>query len=131
ARAEPRDGGAKLNLRRGCAFVGRRTDVSSYRGTADRPERAAAITAVVAIHVVLAIVILSGLDVRNVRQAVDRMTTIDINEPPPPPAVEQPKPAAKPQAMKKPEGAAAKKAEPTPAVAPQPKLPVSSPIPAA
>jgi protein TonB len=33
--------------------------------------------------------------------------------------------------VKKPEGAAAKKAEPTPVVAPQPKLPVPTPIPAA
>jgi len=33
--------------------------------------------------------------------------------------------------MKEPEGAAAKKAEPSPIVAPQPKLPVPSPIPAA
>jgi protein TonB len=40
--------------------------VSSYRGTAERPERAMAVAAVVAIHVVLAIVILSGLDVRTV-----------------------------------------------------------------
>jgi protein TonB len=105
--------------------------VSSYTGNADRPERAAAIAAVVAIHVVLAIVILSGLDVRNVRRAVETMTTIAINEPPPPPPIQQPKPAPKPQAMKKPEGAPAKKAEPTPVVAPQPKLPVPSPIPAA
>ena len=106
--------------------------MSSYRGTADRPDRAAAIAAVIVIHFVLAIILLSGLDVRNVRQAVERMTTIAINEPPPPPPpVQPPKPAAKPEAMKKPEGAAAKKAEPTPMVAPQPKLPVPSPIPAA
>lgn len=93
--------------------------MSSYTGNADRPERAAAIA------------ILSGLDVRNVRRAVETMTTIAINEPPPPPPIQQPKPAPKPQAMKKPEGAPAKKAEPTPVVAPQPKLPVPSPIPAA
>ena len=105
--------------------------MSSYRGTADRPDKAVAIVAVIAIHAVLAIVILSGLDVRNVREAVDRMTTIAINEPPPPPPIQQPKPAVKPQAMKKPEGAAAKQAQPTPVVAPQPKLPVPSPIPAA
>lgn len=106
--------------------------MSSYSGTAERPERAAAIAAVVAIHLVLAIIILSGLDVRNVRKAVERMTTIAIEEPPPPPpVVELPKPAPKPEPMKKPEGAAAKKAEPTPVIAPQPKLPVPSPLPAA
>jgi protein TonB len=105
--------------------------VSSYRGTADRPDKAKAIVAVVAIHAALAFIILSGLDVRSVRQAVDRMTTIAINEPPPPPPIQPPKPAPRPQPMKKPEGAAARKAEPTPVVAPQPKLPVASPIPTA
>lgn len=105
--------------------------MSSYTGTADRPERAAAIAAVVAIHVALAIIILSGLDVRNVRQAVDHMTTIVINEPPPPPKIQPPKPAPKPEQIKKPEGVAARKAEPTPLVAPRPKLPAPSPIPAA
>lgn len=105
--------------------------VSSYRGTAERPDQAKAIAAVVAVHAALAFVILSGLDVRNVRQAVERLTTIAISEPPPPPPIQPPKPAPKPQAMKKPEGAAAKQAKPTPVVAPQPKLPVPSPIPAA
>ena len=104
--------------------------MSSYRGTVGRPDRAAAIAAVIAIHAVLAIIILSGLDVRTVRRAVDRMTTIAIREPPPPPPLQPPKPAPKPQA-KEPEGTAAKKAEPTPVVAPQPKLPLPSPIPAA
>jgi protein TonB len=105
--------------------------VPSYRGTADRPDQAKAIAAVVAVHAALAFVILSGLDVRDVREAVERMTTIAINEPPPPPPIVRVKPAPKPQAMKKPEGAAAKQAQPTPVVAPQPKLPVLSPIPAA
>jgi protein TonB len=106
--------------------------VSSYLGTADRPDRAKAIAAVVAVHVALAFVILSGLSVSTVRQAVERMTTIDIREPPPPPPVQPPpKPAPRPEAMKKPEGAQAKKAEPTPVVAPQPRLPIQSPIPAA
>jgi protein TonB len=105
--------------------------VSSYRGTADRPDRAKAIAAVVAVHAALAFVILSGLNVRKVSEAVDQLTTISIRQPPPPPPVQQAKPAAKPAPAKRPEGAAAKKAEPTPVVAPQPKLPVPSPIPAA
>lgn len=103
----------------------------SYRGNADRPDQAKAIAAVVAIHAALAFIILNGLDVRSVRQAVDRMTTIAIEQPPPPPPVQPPKPAPKPEAMKKPEGAAARKAEPTPVVAPPPKLPLPSPVPAA
>lgn len=104
----------------------------SYRGTADRPDQAKAIAAVVAVHVVLAFVILSGLRGSAIRNAVESLTTIDIRQPPPPPPIQPPpKPAPKPQAMKKPEGATAKKAQPTPIVAPQPKLPVPSPIPAA
>lgn len=106
--------------------------MSSYRGTAGRPDKAAAIAAVVVIHTLLAFILLSGFDVRNVRNAVERMTTIAISEPPPPPpVVELPKPAPKPEPMKNPEGAPAKKAEPTPVVAPQPKLPLPSPLPAA
>jgi protein TonB len=106
--------------------------VSSYRGTADRPDKAKAIAGVVAVHVALAFVILSGLSVHAVSQAVERLTTIRIQEPPPPPPVQPPpKPAPKPQATKKPEGAAGKKAEPSPVVAPEPRLPVPSPIPAA
>jgi protein TonB len=105
--------------------------VSSYRGTADRPDQAKAIAAVVGVHAALAFIILSGLNVQMVRQAVEQLTTIEIKEPPPPPPIEPPKPAPKPQAMKKPEGAAARKAEPSPVVAPPPKLPVPSPIPAA
>ena len=105
--------------------------MSSYSGTADRPDKAKAIAAVVAIHAILAFVILSGLDVRNVRDAVDRMTTIAISERPPPPPVQPPKPAPKREAVKKPEGAAAKEAKPTRVVAPPAKLPAPSPIPAA
>lgn len=106
--------------------------MSSYRGTADRPDKAKAIAAVVAVHVALAFVILSGLNVRMVQHAVERLTTININEPPPPPPIQPPpKPAPQPHAMKLPEGAPAKKAEPSPVVAPPPKLPIPSPIPAA
>jgi len=111
--------------------------MSSYRGTADRPgadnaSRAKAIAAVVAVHVALAFVILSGLNVRMVRGAVERMTTIDVARPPPPPPPIQPPPESAPRpAMKHPQGAPAPKAEPTPVVAPPPRIPVPSPIPAA
>jgi protein TonB len=104
--------------------------VSSYTGTADRPDRAKAIAAVVAVHVALAAAILTGLNVQVVSQAVERLTTINIREPPPPPP-KPPPPEPKPQQAKKPAGAPAKKAEASPVVAPQPKLPVPSPIPAA
>lgn len=104
--------------------------MSSYRGNADRPDKAKAIGAVVAVHAALAFVILTGLNVGMVRNAVERLTTIRISEPPPP-VQPPPRPAPKAEAMKKPEGAAAKKAEPTPVVAPEPKLPLPTPIPAA
>jgi len=104
--------------------------MSSYNGTADPPDRAKAIAAVIAIHAALALVILSGLDVRQARQTDQVETTLNLREPPPPPQP-PPKPAPKPQAMKKPQGAPAKRAEPTPVVAPQPRIPTPSPIPAA
>ena len=104
--------------------------MSSYTGTANRPDRAKAIAAVVLVHVALATAILTGLNVHTVRRAVEQLTTISVVEPPPPPPV-QPPPAQKPQQMKKAAGAPAPKAEPTPVVAPPPKIPVPSPIPAA
>jgi protein TonB len=105
--------------------------MSSYRGTDDRPDQAKAIAAVIAVHVALAVIILTGLNVSMVRSAVERLTTIDIREPPPPPPPPvRPPPAPKPQMAKKPAGAPAPKAEPTPVIAPQPKIPTPSPIPA-
>ena len=104
--------------------------MSSYSGTAERPDRAKAIAAVLAVHAALAFIILSGLNVRMVSQAVERLKTFDIRLPPPPPPPPPP-PARKAQAMKKPQGAPAKQAEPTPVVAPPPKIPAPSPIPAA
>lgn len=105
--------------------------MSSYRGTADRPDQAKAIAAVVAVHVGLAFIILSGLRVSNVRRAVERITTIVIQQPPPPAVKPPPKPAPPRESAKLPPGAAAKRADPTPVVAPEPKLPVPTPIAAA
>lgn len=103
----------------------------SYQGTSDRPDRAKAIAGVVAVHAALAFIILSGLNVQRMSRAVEGLTTINISELPPQPPVQKPKPQPKPQAARKPQGVPAKKAEPSPVVAPQPKLPVPSPIPAA
>jgi protein TonB len=102
----------------------------SYRGTADRPDQAKAVAGVVAVHILLALVILSGLNVRAVSRAVEQLTTIAIREVPPPPPLPPP-PAARPQRKRKAEGAPAEQAQPTPVVAPPPKIPVPSPIPAA
>jgi protein TonB len=104
--------------------------MSSYTGTADRPDRAKAIAAVVAVHAGLAAVILAGLNVRVVGHVVEQLKTIDIRLPPPPPPPPPP-PATQPNKAKKAEGAPAKKAEASPVVAPQPRIPVQSPIPAA
>ena len=102
----------------------------SYQGTADRPDKAKAIAGVVAVHAALAFIIVSGLNVQRVSRAVEELTTITINEPPPLP-VQKTKPAPKPQAAKKPQGAPTREVRPSPIVAQKPKLPVPSPIPAA
>jgi protein TonB len=104
--------------------------LSSYRGPAQRPDQAKAIAAVVAIQAALAFIILSGLDVRNVSQAVEQLKTFNLQQPPPPPPV-QPPPKARAAAQEKPAGAPAKKAEPSPIVAPPQRIPAPSPLPAA
>lgn len=104
--------------------------MSSYAGTAERPDKAKAIIAVVAVHAALAAVILTGLNGRIVTHAIESLKTFDIREPPPPPPQPPPPPSDKPKAKLE-EGAAGKKAEPSPVVAPKPKIPVQSPIPAA
>ncbi|MEO7635617.1 MAG: TonB family protein, partial [Sphingomicrobium sp.] len=103
----------------------------SYSGTANRPDRAKAIGAVVAVHAALAAIIVTGLNVHLVRQAVERLQTFDIREPPPPPPIERPPPATRPSRAKLEAGAPAKRAEASPVVAPQPRLPIPSPIVAA
>jgi len=104
--------------------------MSSYLGTSDRPDQAKAIVAVVAVHVALAVVILTGLNGKLVAHAIETLKTFNIEVPPPLPPPPPP-PAQKPSAAKKPQGAPAKKAEASPVVAPQAKLPIPSPIPAA
>ena len=103
--------------------------MSSYRGTADRPSRAKAAVAALAVNAALAAAILSGLNVRMVSHAVERLATFDVLRPPPPP--ESPPPRPKPHRAKNPEGAAGKKAQPAPVVAPAPRIPVQSQLPAA
>lgn len=106
--------------------------MSSYRGTAELPDKAKAITAVVVVHVALAFVIFSGLAVPVVRHAVDRLTTVKITElPPPPPLRPPPRLVPVAQKAKKAEGTRARKAEASPVVAPEPKLPLPSPTTAA
>jgi protein TonB len=106
--------------------------LSTYRGTAGRQDQAKAIAAVVAVHAALAFIILSGLNVRIVNDAVGALKAFNIQQPPPPPPIPPPPPRPRPQkAPTKPQGAPAKKAEPSPIVAPPPRIPAPSPLPAA
>jgi len=103
-----------------------------YRGT-ERNERAKALAGVLLVHVVLGAVILTGLNVHNVRRVVESLKTFDIDEPPPPPPPQPPPPKEQAQRAKEEEGAAGKKADPSPVVVPKPKieLPAKPPVTAA
>ncbi|HET8750554.1 MAG TPA: energy transducer TonB [Sphingomicrobium sp.] len=103
--------------------------MGTYASAASRTERSKAIAAVVAVHVALAFVILTGLNVHMVSQAVDRLATFTVVEPAPPPA--PPAPVPKSHQVEKAAGAPAPMADPSPIVAPPPKLPLPSPVPAA
>lgn len=105
--------------------------MSSYRGTVDPAARTKAIAAVIAVHAALAAAILTGLNVSIVEKAVERLQTIDIRLAPPPPPQPPPPPAPKARQSKLEEGAAGKRANPSPIVAPKPRIPVESPLPAA
>ena len=105
--------------------------MSSYRGTADGRSKAKAVAAVIAVHVGLALVIFSGLNVEVVSRVVERLQTIDIRLPPPPPPEPPPPTPREAKKVDLEEGAAGKRAEPTPVVAPKPRIPVPSPIVAA
>ena len=97
--------------------------MSRYRAHSSRPDQAKAIAAVVAVHVALAAVILTGLNVRMVEKVAERLQTFDIREPPPPPP---PPPPPKAAQAKKRAGAPAKKAQASPVVAPKPRIPSRS-----
>ncbi|HVF36906.1 MAG TPA: energy transducer TonB [Sphingomicrobium sp.] len=100
----------------------------SYRAKPSRPEKAKAIVAVVAVHAAMGALLLIQPPAMQTAAESRPPVMIDIDQPPPPPPPE-------PEAGKAPEeeGAAGKKDEPTPVVAPQPKivLPAKPPIPAA
>jgi protein TonB len=102
--------------------------MSSYRAEPSRPDRAKAIAAVMAVY---AVIIGAMLMVRTDTSPRTMDTTppvlIEIVEPPPPP------PEPHPGQERREEGAAGKKADPTPVVMPKPKIivPAQSPIPAA
>ena len=87
-----------------------------FRAT-NQGDRAKAIAAVAVVHIILAAVILSGLNVRMIAEKIDALETFDVIEPAPPPP-QPPPPMRESQRAREKEGAAGKKAEPTPVVAP-------------
>ena len=106
--------------------------MSSYSGHAQPPDRAKAIAAVAAVHVALAAVIVSGLNVGKVREAVEQLKTFDIREVPRPPRpLPPPRPAPQAHRAPQPAAAPARRAQPSPVVAPQPKISAPSPVRAA
>jgi len=105
--------------------------MSTYQGITGGSDRAKAVAAVVAVHAALAFIILSGLNVRVVNEAVERLKTFNLEQPPPPPPPPPPPRQRPAPEMKKPAGAPARKAEASPIVAPPTPLPVPSPLPAA
>jgi protein TonB len=105
--------------------------MAAYRANG-RNDRAKALAGVLVVHAVLGAIILTGLNVHNVQRVVESLKTFDIVEPPPPPPVPPP-PTPQSQRARQKEGAAGKKAEPTPVVAHKPKivLPAKPPVAAA
>ena len=93
----------------------------------DRSDRWKAISAVLAIHLVLGTIIVTGLNVEIVTRAVDRLETFDISLPeiPPPP------PPPPPRAQEESGSPAAPKASPIVAPKPEIQLPVQQTIAAA
>jgi protein TonB len=103
--------------------------VPSYAAADQRDRWKAMVAALIATGSIGALIV-SGLNVQIVSQAVERLKTFNLAPPPPPPPTPPPKPRPEPQ-MKKAAGAPAKRAEPSPIVAPPPKIPAPSPLPAA
>ena len=103
----------------------------AYRA-ADNPDRIKAVAGVLVVHAALAAVILSGLTVHSVATTIERLKTFNITEalPPPPPP---PPPSPTLDRVREKQGAAAKKALPTPVVAPPPRIvvPYKPPVTAA
>lgn len=103
--------------------------MSAYR-TADNPDRVKAAFAVLAVHVVLAFVILTGLNVEMVAEQVERLKTFNITEDAPPPPEPIPPPRPDESSAPKDEAAPANiRSKPTPVVVPKPEVVLPIPLP--
>lgn len=91
----------------------------AYRSD-NRGDRWKAIAAVIAVHLVLGAVILTGLNVKTIKRAVDRLQTFDITLDQAPP--QEPPPPLQENRAKKPEGQSGRK--PSEIVAPEPRIEV-------
>lgn len=92
----------------------------SYRTDPSRADRTGAIAAVIAVHAGIAALILASPSRLSVREQPPDTILVDIPAPEPPPP---PPPEPRPDRPKDEEGAAGKRAEPSPIVAPEKKLP--------
>ena len=101
--------------------------MSSYRESPTRSDRAKAIVGVVAVHLAIGALVLSSQ--QPLPKAVEDVRTvlIDIADPPPSP----PAPPSNSGRAAEEEGEAGKKAEPTPVLAPKPRIVVPAPTPIA
>ena len=102
----------------------------AYR-SADRNDRWKAMLGAIAVTAILGAGILSGLNVKMVRQAVERLETFDISLPKPPPEEPPPPPAEQKQAANEQAAPAAPKASPIVAPKPEVQLPTKQVIAAA
>ena len=100
-----------------------------YYRPADGTDRAKAIAAVAVVHIGLAAIILTGLNVRISSSSFDGLKTFDIVDQAPPPP--EPPPTARSERARNEEGAAGERAEPAPVVAPEPRIEVPAQPPVA
>ena len=105
--------------------------MATYRAT-ETNDRAKALAAVLLVHAALAVLVFTGLNVETVNRAVEQLKTFDITEDPPPPP-QPPPPQPRAERAREEEGAAGKKADPSPVVALEPRIeiPAKPPIAAA
>lgn len=101
--------------------------MAGYRQS--RPDRAKAAAAALLVHVAIGAAFLTGLVTNVSRLPSDVLKTFDVTEPPPPPIQEpEPRVDAAPEDQAAPPNL---RADPSPVVAPETRLPVPSPVPAA